>query len=199
MLGRIIGATVEPGREAGRFGRAVSRQADRFTTGSVSGTRPGGALLQRQFLFLLQLAFALLAVTSATRARATLGESVESVESVRRALSAAQRATIVQPRYTVHEFESGAAAVREFVSPSGTVFGIVWRGLAPPDSKLLLGSYEAEYQQALRQTPLIRGRRSLRLVADRVVVERWGHMRDLRGRAYAPALFPPGVTVDDLW
>ncbi len=154
--------------------------------------------MQSQFSFLLRLALALLTLASATAARAALGESVDSVESDRRALSATQRATIVQPRYTVHEFESGAAAVREFVSPSGTVFGIVWRGLAPPDSKLLLGSYEAEYQQALRQAPCMRGRRSLRLIADRVVVERWGHMRDLQGRAYAPALFPPGVTVDDL-
>jgi hypothetical protein len=31
-----------------------------------------------------------------------------------------------------------------------------------------------------------------------VVVERWGHMRDLHGRAYLPALLPDGVTVDDL-
>ena len=33
---------------------------------------------------------------------------------------------------------------------------------------------------------------------DRVVVEKWGHMRNLQGRAYAPALLPPGVSSDEI-
>jgi len=33
---------------------------------------------------------------------------------------------------------------------------------------------------------------------DRVVVEKWGNMRNLQGRAYAPALIPPGVSIDEI-
>jgi hypothetical protein len=36
------------------------------------------------------------------------------------------------------------------------------------------------------------------LKANNVVVEKWGHMRNLQGRAYAPALMPQGVSVDEI-
>ena len=88
--------------------------------------------------------------------------------------------------------------MREYVSPSGVVFGIAWSGLVPPDLTQLLGSYAPEYQEALQQTPRQKGSRHLRVETPGVIVEKWGHMRNLQGRAYAPALIPPGVSVDEI-
>ncbi len=131
-------------------------------------------------------------------AQATLGEPAESVLSDRKALSAASGATTVRSGYTIQEVKSDSVTVREYISPSGIVFGIAWNGLIHPDLAPLLGSYAGEYEEALKQTPRKRGRRFSEVKAARIVVEKWGHMRNLQGRAYAPALMPPGVTIDEI-
>ena len=145
----------------------------------------------------LGLSAAVLAIVQ--QAQAGLGESADSVASDRKALSAVQHATTTYNGYTVHEFASDATTVREYVSPSGIVFGIAWNGLTYPDLTPLLGSYDSEYQQALRQETRKPGIRRYHAVrTDGVVVEKWGHMRNLQGRAYAPALIPPGVSIDEI-
>ena len=145
----------------------------------------------------LVLSAALLAINQ--QALAGLGEPADSVASDRQALSAVQRATTNYYGYTVHEFASDATTVREYISPSGIVFGIAWNGLAYPDLTPLLGLYDGEYQQALRQEPRKPGIRRYHAVrTDGVVVEKWGNMRNLQGRAYAPALIPPGVSIDEI-
>ena len=134
----------------------------------------------------------------AGQALATLGEPAASVESDRKALSAGERVTSARAGYTVQEVVSDANSVREYISPAGIVFAIAWNGLTHPDLAPLLGAYVGEYRQALRQTPRKPGRRSLQVKGNRVVVEKWGHMRNLQGRAYAPALIPSGVNVDEI-
>ncbi len=133
------------------------------------------------------------------RTEAGLGESADSVISDEKALSAVKRATEVRQAYSIHEFTSGGTNIREYVSPSGIVFGIAWNGLAHPDLSNLLGAYAGEYEAALGEAPRKRGlqRREI-LQTDSVVVEKWGHMRHLQGRAYAPALLPPGVSADEI-
>ena len=135
---------------------------------------------------------------SAQRVQATLGESVSSIETDRKALSAVQRNAAVRNNYTVHEIYSEANSVREYVSASGLVFGIAWNGLVNPDVTQLLGSYADEYQKALKQMPHQKGSRHLLVKSPDVIVEKWGHMRDLRGRAYVPALIPSGVSIDEI-
>ncbi len=138
-------------------------------------------------------------LAAAQRVQATLGGSAGSVESDRKALAAANRGATVHNGYTVQEMYSPANIVREYVSSSGKVFGIAWNGLVYPDITQLLGSYAGQYKIALQQTPRPKGgRRHLRVQSADVIVERWGHMRDLHGRAYAPALIPPGVSVDEI-
>jgi hypothetical protein len=100
--------------------------------------------------------------------------------------------------YTVHEIRSESTTVREYVTPSGIVFAIAWNGRTHPDLTSLLGSYAGEYKDALQRTLREPGRRSRTVKTDRVVVEKWGHMRNLQGRAYAPALIPPGVSIDEI-
>ena len=129
---------------------------------------------------------------------AVLGESDDSIASDEKALSAVRSAAAVRNGYTVHEIQSNLNTVREYVSPSGVVFGIAWNGRGHPDLTPLLGSYAGEYNEARRTTPREPGRRSSSVRTDRIVVEKWGHMRNLQGRAYAPALIPPGVSVDEI-
>jgi hypothetical protein len=129
---------------------------------------------------------------------ATLGQTADSIESDRIALSAVRGGTTAQNGYTVQEIDYGAAAVREYISASGIVFAVAWNGIRHPDLTALLGSYTGRYQQTLDNTPRRPGVRHLAVKADGVVVEKWGHVRDLRGRAYAPDLIPPGVTIDEI-
>jgi hypothetical protein len=140
----------------------------------------------------------LLAFAVVGRVYATLGESADSVASDRRMLSAGQGSTLSYHGYTVREIYAASVTVREYISSSGVVFGIAWNGLTRPDLTHLLGSYAGEYRKALRQTPRERGRRSLRLKTGNIVVEQWGHMRSLHGRAYVPALIPDGVSADEI-
>lgn len=152
----------------------------------------------RLYLLFICLGFSVSFFMTAQQALATLGASVDSVESDRKALSASRRAMAVRDGYTVYEIDSDSTVVREYVSSSGVVFGIAWNGLIHPDLDQLLGSYVGEYQKALQQTPRNQGRRNIRLKTDRIVVEKWGHMRNLQGRAYDPALIPSGVNVDEI-
>lgn len=131
-------------------------------------------------------------------AHAALGESADSIRSDRKSLLAVRGAAIARSGYTIQTIESDSTTVREYLSPSGVVFGIAWNGLVHPDLKLLLGSYAGEYQDALRKTPGKPGRRHLQVKTNRVIVEKWGHMRNLQGRAYVPSLIPPGVSVDEI-
>jgi len=133
---------------------------------------------------------------SASGAWAALGESVESVDADSKALSGARVAATVHTGYSVREIAAASVVVKEYVSASGVVFGITWRGLIHPDLTQVLGSYAGTYQKALQQAHRGADRRRLRVRTDQVVVEQWGHMRNLQGRAYAPALIPPGVRID---
>ncbi|MBF0567139.1 MAG: DUF2844 domain-containing protein [Nitrospirae bacterium] len=151
--------------------------------------------LYTTFIIFAILAAVLLPVR---RVYATLGEYGDSVEPDRKALSAVKRGTQVYNGYTVEEIDSDATTIREYISPAGIVFGIAWNGLIHPDLKQLLGSYSGEYESALRQTTRKHGVRSLQVKTDRVVVEKWGHMRNLKGRAYVPDLIPSGVGIDEI-
>jgi len=154
----------------------------------------------RRTYYILFVSFSLLTAVLATArpVQAVLGESADSVTADRKALSAMRSVTTTRATYTVQEVESESVTVREYISPSGVVFAVTWSGLVNPDLTQLLGSYSGEYQEARRQTPRTPGKRSQQVKTNRVVVETWGHMRHLQGRAYAPALVPQGVTIDEI-
>jgi len=155
--------------------------------------------MKRKIYALFFLSLSVVTLLIAQQTHAALGESANSIESEQNALGAVKHATKVLEGYSIHEFALDGTTVREYVSPTGIVFGIAWNGLAHPDLTRLLGSYTGEYETALRQTPRKPGlRRHEVLKTDHVVVEKWGHMRNLQGRAYAPALLPPGVSSDEI-
>lgn len=100
--------------------------------------------------------------------------------------------------YNLHEIQTSAGtAVREYVSPSGSVFAVAWNGPWQPDLKQLLGSHFAEYQQALQSsTRQSRGPISVHL--PNLVVELSGHMRSFSGRAYLVDQVPAGVSMESI-
>ena|SRR5450631_1523138 len=131
-------------------------------------------------------------------AYAVLGGGVDTITADRTVLKAAHRATTTRPGYSVEEIVSDAATVREYVSPTGVVFGIAWNGYVHPDLTQLLGSYWSEYSVAQQKAERKFGRKRQHLATDTIVVEKWGHMRNLRGRAYVPSMIPAGVTIDEI-
>lgn len=131
-------------------------------------------------------------------ADAALGEPATPAAAGRRAAAVDRRVITPRNGYSVQEIGSGATSVREYVAPSGIVFAIAWNGVSHPDLTPLLGTYGTEYRQALRQVPKQRGQRRFQVRAPRVIVEKWGHMRNLQGRAYVPALIPEGVGIDEI-
>ena len=153
--------------------------------------------MKRKAILSVFMAMAAL-LSSGQGAHAVLGGGADSVAADRKALQAAPRATTARSGYTVEEIVSDAATVREYVSPSGVVFGIAWNGYVHPDLMLLLGSYWGEYSAARQKAARNPGRTRQRIATENIVVEKWGHMRNLQGRAYAPDLVPAGVRVDEI-
>ncbi len=129
---------------------------------------------------------------------ATLGQPEGSIESDRKALSGMHRMSTSQNGYTIQEIDCGGTAVREYLSSSGVVFAVAWNGLRHPDLTTLLGSYASAYEEALQNTARKPGVRRLAIETDGLVVQKWGHVGSLAGRAYAPDLIPSGVTIDEI-
>lgn len=102
--------------------------------------------------------------------------------------------------YTLHEvqLETGTV-VREYTTPAGVVFAVSWQGPVLPDLTALLGGYFKTFRleaERIRKS----GRRGGPLIIARtdLVVHSGGRMRDFFGHAYAPALVPVGVKINDV-
>ena len=129
---------------------------------------------------------------SASPTWAVLGQPASSVASDQQRLRG-ERRSMAGETFSVEEISSAdGMVVREYVTPSGQVFGVSWLGPVRPDLKTLLGDYFREFAQASRSSA--HGRRPLLVRTDHLVVETGGHVRDFRGRAYLPGLLPESVS-----
>lgn len=126
-------------------------------------------------------------------AGATLGRDATSVKDDGAHMRAALRVSRNDASYTVHELTlDTGTVVREYVSPSGKVFGVAWHGPYLPDFRQLLGDYFAPVMQTPRNQR--QGRGPLQVKQPNVVFQSGGHMRAFFGRAYVPDMLPKGVT-----
>jgi hypothetical protein len=142
---------------------------------------------------------AIVAAAIAAPARAALGERADSIAADEAALAAARGQADARPAFRIERLDSPARTVREYVAPSGVVFAVTWEGLSPPDLDAVLGAYAAPVRRAFAQGGGGHtGRRARRIEAEGAVVETWGHMRSMHGRAYVPALVPAGVALDEI-
>ncbi len=124
-------------------------------------------------------------------ARAALGQGVDSVEADARTLKGTVTVTAMSG-YSVHQIKrSDGALLREFVSPSGQVFGIGWQGPMMPNLSQLLGPSYALFQQA---PPPAHHHGPISVHIASLVVQTGGHMRDFHVRAYLENLLPSGVS-----
>lgn len=125
---------------------------------------------------------------------ASLGQSEASVHEDQQHM-AGQLKSATFNNYTVHEITAaGGMVVREYVSPTGMVFGVVWEGVTMPDLPQLLGPYFPQFRDAVAATHRHRG--PVYVQAGQLVVESGGHMRAFRGRAYITNLIPGNLTKD---
>ncbi len=107
------------------------------------------------------------------------------------------RRTSATELYSVQELQAPSGTiVREFISPSGVVFAVAWRGPRLPDLRQTLGSYFEPYQSALRAKHVGHAHGVVEL--PDLIVHSGGHQRAFIGQAYLPALLPPGVALGDL-
>ena len=108
--------------------------------------------------------------------------------------------TRVMAGYTIQEnLLDNGTRVQEFVTPTGVVFAVAWRGPVLPDLKALLGDYLSIFQRhtdSARQAGLRGG--PVNLVQAGLVLRSSGRMGDFSGHAYVPALVPVGVNIHDL-
>jgi hypothetical protein len=139
--------------------------------------------------------FSILLVYSS--AFAVLGQDVSSVQSDGVRIKAAVN-VLPDRSYSVHQMRAPTGtAVKEFVSPSGQVFGVSWQGPSTPDLRQLLGDYFDQYMQAAQTTPR-RYRGSVHIETEDLVFESGGHMRFKVGRAYLRSRLPEGVVADNV-
>lgn len=133
-------------------------------------------------------------------ALAALGGHVEPIANTQgQAVVRAQVRVTPSNGYTVHESTTEAGiTLREYVSPQGIVFAVTWNGPSLPDLNALLGDYFPQFKEAMAQRRSHGIRGSVALKQDDLVVESGGHLRDFRGRAYAPNLLPPQVSIDEI-
>ncbi|MBJ6800880.1 DUF2844 domain-containing protein [Geomonas propionica] len=151
-------------------------------------------------LRLISLCLALVISCRCGVAEATLGEPAETIARDTKSFAGVLQKSATRGKYRVQSIASGTTAttVREYVAPSGVVFAVAWNGLVHPDLKVLLGNYHSDYRKGLSHAARQPGRRGAKVATERLVVETWGHMRNLQGRAYLPELLPEGVSVDEI-
>ena len=147
----------------------------------------------------LSIAFAILVLGEPHSAVASLGGTATTVEADRARMQASLHMTKKQ-LYAVHELRAqNGVVVREFVSPTGLVFGVAWQGPSRPDLQQLLGAYFEHFTQAAKaQKEQHTGRRMLLVQEPGLVVESGGHARAFYGRAYVPQMLPVGVQPEEI-
>ncbi len=119
-------------------------------------------------------------------------EKDNDVEAVHRAGHA------VHDGYRVEEIRYGAAMMREYITPTGVIFGLDWKGMIHPDVTDLLGSIAGTHPEGPAD-PGQAKKSKTDTEAEEVVIQKWGQPDDPHGRAYAPDLAPQGVKPDRMW
>lgn len=130
---------------------------------------------------------------------AALGQPEATVERDR-AMMKGQRQRGSGTGVAIDTITVAGMKIKEYVSPDGVVFAVVWEGTGVPDLKLLLGEYYEEYREGLSTAKHRRPRvkEPFKMKSGRLVVEQAGHSRSLWGRAYLPTHLPPGIRPEDI-
>lgn len=129
---------------------------------------------------------------------AALGEKSSNIPNEKKSFQAKTHTIKNLALYSLHELTREGLTLREYATSDGTVFAVVWQGMTHPDLTILLGSHHHDYHQALKDTQPANRQKFSTTNANDLVVEKSGHMRAVRGRAYVPSLLPSGVSLDEI-
>lgn len=140
----------------------------------------------------------LIFLVGAMNAYAALGGKIESLPKESKGKVLQRLATTPAKRFSIYEIRSPASVIREYVSPGGVVFALGWEGITHPDLSVHLGEFAKDFAKTQKEMGFRRGMRHSIFETDQVTVERWGHERNHRGRAYCLSLFPPGVSIGEI-
>jgi Protein of unknown function (DUF2844) len=156
------------------------------------------ALFKRSIPFTSWLMVGIAWLGLACPALAALGGDVTSVEADRAHLKATSLEVKPAGTYEVHPIQApGGTVISEYISPTGRVFAVSWRGPFIPEMQQILGSYFQQYSAALGvKRPY--GRRPLNIQESGLVVQTGGHMGAYFGRAYVPEMLPSSLKVDEI-
>jgi Protein of unknown function (DUF2844) len=129
---------------------------------------------------------------------ASLGGNLDSVSADRLHMKANLTVTSKE-NYNVHQIQAPEGTiVEEYVSSTGTVFAVAWRGHFMPDMQQLMGTYFNQYSAALQSQQKHFGHQPLNIKQSGLVIQTGGHMRDYFGRAYIPSLLPSGLDPEQI-
>ena len=168
-------------RPAQELGMAKAVAIDRATPW-------GGALL---------LGFLALGLAAVPAARAGLGGNAESVARDHTELRGRTLAVTPMQDYDRQEITTvDGTRVREYLTRSGTVFGVSFDGPSLPDLKVLLGSHYVDYTAAAAARP---GSHHVVVIdTPGLVLSVVKRPRGFAGQAHLPALLPSGASARDL-
>lgn len=145
-------------------------------------TNRDGYAIKTHFMKLKSIFFASLIALTSLSALAALGSSPDTADATVTRQDGYSVSMVVMVSGTV---------VREYISPTNTVFGVGWEGPTMPDLRQLLGSSSSQLATIVGV-----GGRALNMVTGDFVLHSGGHMRFFRGNAYIPSLVPAGVSTD---
>ena len=144
----------------------------------------------------LRAVLAVCLLLASVPAIASLGGDEASVQSDAARMKAVLTTTR-ESAYTLHQFQTpDGVSVREYLSPSGKVFAVAWQGPYAPNLKQLLGSYSAQFEQAVQASNRPTRRGPVTVQQSNLVVQLSGHMGAFSGRAYLTDQLPAGVTTE---
>ncbi len=137
-----------------------------------------------------------------TEVVAKLGEAEASIESDAKILGCKKESVIGHKNFQVIQLDCDWGKLREFVSmnagKSNDVFALAWNGIAHPDFQNLLGIYFKENKEPIEKGLGAGRSHQQKIRTNSLVFEKWGHLKNLGGRAYDPTLLPTGMKADEI-
>lgn len=177
--------------------KTVARSLHGFAASAVSLPKT----LKVDFWRMACAAASIMLLAGTRPAYATLGEQESTVDADRGRMQAALVRVSSADGYAVHEMMAPTgSSVREFVtSATGRVFAVAWQGPWQPDLRQVLGSYFAEYVQAVNAARGGRARRGpITIEQPDLVIQIGGQPRAFVGRVYLPQMMPAGIDVKSI-
>ncbi|HUI62447.1 MAG TPA: DUF2844 domain-containing protein [Steroidobacteraceae bacterium] len=139
-----------------------------------------------------------LAQAASPLAHAALGGDAASIQDDGARMKGQVRTAIPAGGYSVEEVTiPSGTVVREYISRTGRVFAVSWRGPSKPDLRQTLGAYYDQFVTGAR-APHLGGHRHLLVRQADLVVESNGRAHAFFGRAYVPSLLPANFAVDEI-